>query len=200
MKTIGFFLLLAFATSAIADTTLERALAARDAGDGAAALPLWEDLGASGDKNAMIEAALIYHQGRGVPVNYGKAIDWYLKADNGDALNNLGVMFRDGTGVPANQKIAYLAFLTVHMTGMGNEATIMRANRNLRRAISELPVEEKQVALCYTLQYMAAYIKSRGTLVGIPSELQANPAQKHIKDLDWWLEGEVAPYTCPAGT
>src|SRR5262245_35515722 len=34
----------------------------------------------------------------------GKAMDWYLKAyeiGDGDALNNIGVMYRDGLGVAA---------------------------------------------------------------------------------------------------
>lgn len=50
------------------------------------------------DTRAMIALGLAYHQGDGVPVDYGKAMDWHLKAydeADGDALNNLGVMHRE---------------------------------------------------------------------------------------------------------
>ena len=62
-------------------------------------------------------------------------MDWYLKAidKNGDAVNNIGVMYRDGLGVDKNRKVAHALFLTVHLTGMGGESTVMRANRNSAR-------------------------------------------------------------------
>ncbi|MBS7458663.1 SEL1-like repeat protein [Coralloluteibacterium stylophorae] len=148
----------------------------------------------------MVAAGVIYHQGLGRPVDYDKALDWYLKSMDGDALNNMGVMFRDGTGVPQNAKIAYLMFLTVHMTGMGSEATIMRANRNLRASIAALPREEIDEALCYTVDYFMAYIESRGRLADVPQDLQVSPARRRIRELGWWREGELAPYDCPAGT
>lgn len=73
------------------DRIRARATELQSRGDHARALPLWEQLAANGDKDSMIDAGLIHHQGLGgVPVDYGKAIDWYLKAENGDALNNLG--------------------------------------------------------------------------------------------------------------
>ena len=149
----------------------------------------------------MIEAGLIHHQGLGgVAIDYNKAMDWYLKALNGDALNNLGVMYRDGTGVPGNRKIAYLLFLTVHMQGMGREATISRANRNLRKEIAELADVEKQEALCYTLAYFKEYLDSRGKMTGIPERLRASPDRKRFKELPWWMPGEIGPFECPATT
>ncbi len=200
MRFIVFLIFLIFTPAVLASATVDRGIEASMAGDYDTALSIWEQLGSEGDKKAMIEAGLIYHQGLGRPANYEKAIDWYLKAMNGDTLNNMGVMFRDGTGLPENRKIAYLMFLTVHMTDMGSEATIMRANRNLRREVADLPKSEIQEAICYTYDYLIAYIKSRGSIKGIPLDLRASSERKRIKDLDWWLEGEVEPFECPNGT
>lgn len=196
MKIIALLSFVLMISAAAADDTLDRALEAKAAGDFEKALPLWEQLSDEGNKHAMVEVALMYHQGMGRPVDYDKAIDWYLKAMTGDAFNNMGVMFRDGTGLPQNRKIAYLLFLTVHMEGMGNETTIMRANRNLRREVAELSQPEIKEALCYTPQYLLAFLKSRGKIVGMPDELRASPERKRFKELGWWLEGEVQPYEC----
>jgi hypothetical protein len=201
MKFIAImsFMLMSSAAVAASDT-LDKALKAMSKRDFDKALPLWEQLGNEGDKKAMIEAALIYHHGLGRPVNHEKALDWYLRAMNGDTYNNMGVMFRDGAGLPQNRKIAYLMFLTVHMEGMGGEATISRANRNLRREVAELPEPEIKEALCYTPENLLAYMKSRGKIEGMPEELRASPERKRIKELGWWREGEVPAYECTDGT
>lgn len=182
--------------------TLSDALAARERGDHQAAYPLWVKLSEQGDAKATIELGLIHHRGRGVPKDGSKAMDWYLKEfpRNGDALNNIGVLFRDGEGVPQNRQIAYLLFLAVHMTGMGNESTIMRANGNLRREIVELPVADREEALCLNLTYLVAYVKSRGQMQGVPEHLRASRQRPRIKDLNWWMPDEVGEFSCPPGT
>lgn len=182
------------------DAMIDRGLSAEARGDYVAALKVWEQLAHQGDDKAMTNAGVIYQNGTGVTADYEKALDWYLKSVNGDALNNMGVMYRDGTGVPQNRKIAYLLFLAVHMDGMGYEETIMRANRNLRRELAELPQEDTDEALCYTMGYLKAYIESRGKLVGIPPKLRASARRPRIKELGWWSKDEIAPYACPAGT
>ena len=182
--------------------TLSEALDAKRKGDHAAAYPLWVELANKGDDKAMVELGLVHHLGQAGSQDYANAMDWYLKAfrKNGDAVNNIGVMYRDGLGVSRNRKIAYLLFLTVHMTGMGNEQTIMRANRNLRREISELTSGEKQEALCLTFAYVLEYVERRGNLEGIPEHLRASSERKRIKDLNWWLPGEVGEFLCQPNT
>jgi uncharacterized protein len=182
--------------------TLSDALAARARGDHQTAYPLWVKLSEQGDHRATIELGLMHHRGIGVPKDGLKAMDWYLKVfqKNGDAVNNIGVLFRDGEGVPQNRQIAFLLFLTVHMTGMGNEGTVMRANGNLRREISELPKATREEALCYTLPYVVAYVESRGQLQGVPEALRASPQRPRIKDLNWWMPGEVGEFSCPPNT
>jgi TPR repeat protein len=127
-------------------------------------------------------------------------MDWYLKAyhRNGDAINNIGVMYRDGLGVPVNRKISYLLFLLVHMEGIGGQITVSRANRNLSREVAELQKETLQDAVCYTMQYLVAYVESKGKLQGVPDELRSSSERKRIKELSWWMPGEVGQFECPA--
>ncbi len=200
LMLFAYCLLLApVAISAERDERVDRALAAADRGDVAGELLLWEQLGNEGDEKAMVGAGLIYQNGPGGTRDYRKALDWYMKSMHDMALNNMGVMYRDGEGVPKNRKISYLLFLFVHMRG-NDVAAITFANRNLRREIAELPKDEIKSALCYTPEYFQAYLVSRGTLNGIPSDLRASVDRKRFKDLGWWRAGEVAPYDCPADT
>lgn len=185
---------------------MERAFAAWDRGDTAEALQIWTQLADGGDKRAMVQMGLGYQVGEKLPRDYPKAMDWYLRAldgdhlNDGDALNNIGVMYRDASGVRQNRKIAYLLFLTVHMQGLGGEETVMRANRNLRREMDELSLDETRVALCYTVDYVRAYLRQRGNLVGIPKQLRASITRPRFRELNWWSSGEIAPYVCPDGT
>lgn len=195
-------LILTLASQLAQADTLSEALAAKQRGDAAAAYPLWVKLAEQGDHKAALEVGLMHHLGQGVPQDYGKAMDWYLKAidKNGDAVNNIGVMYRDGLGVDKNRKVAHALFLTVHLTGMGGESTVMRANRNLRREIAELPLADRQESVCYSLKYLLAFVESKGKLQGIPDDLKAAPDRKRIKDLDTQLPGGLGEFICPAHT
>lgn len=188
---------LLFPTIVGADT-LSDAIAAKNRGDFETAYPLWVKLAEAGDDKALLEVGLAHYLGRGKPVDYGIAMDWFLRAfrRNGDAVNNIGVMYRDGLGVPTNRKIAYLLFLTVHMTGMGTQSTITRANSNLRREMAELSLEDRQQALCYTMEYVVAYVESKGTLDAVPERLKASPTRKRIRDFNWWQPGEMGAFAC----
>ncbi len=180
---------------------VKKALSAEAAGDYKTSYSIWESLYDKGDYRAAVSAGLMHHLGTGMPVDYAKAMDWYLKAKyDADAMNNIGVLYRDGLGVTKNRKIAYLLFLTIHMEGMGNEETIMRANRNLRREIAELPMEERQEALCYNLGYMVAFIDSRGAPMKTAKQTREAKKLPRIRDLGWWAPGEVGEFTCPENT
>ena len=52
---------------------------------------------------------MMYHNGRGVPQDYEKAIDWFTKSaeqNNAWAQNNLGLMYKNGRGVPQDYEKA----------------------------------------------------------------------------------------------
>lgn len=183
-------------------TLVQQALEATARDDFDSAYALWVSLAEAGDDRAALHAGLMHHVGQGRPINHQEAYTWYLKAfdQNADAWNNIGVLFRDGLGVTQNRQVAFLLFLTIHMSGQGGDDTQMRANHNLRREIAELPEEVRQAALCHTPDYLVAYVKSRGQLDGIPQACRAGPGRKRFRELGWWAPGELAPFDCPAGT
>jgi len=153
----------------------------------------WEGLAKKGDVKAMISLGIMHHTGDGVEVDYTKAMDWYLQAyakKDGDALNNIGVLFRDGLGVPKNEKIAYLLFLGVHMEGLGTEATQMRAGRSLERLMESLKKEDIHEALSYTWAYVDQVVKSRGKNLKVEKDVMPTKERPRIRDNNWWLESE----------
>ena len=158
------------------------------------AMAIFEPLAVAGDDRSMINMGLFYHQGQGVKQDYGQAINWYLRAfakGNGDAYSNIGVMFRDGLGVPANKKIAYCLFLITHMRGLGTEDTQYRANSCLRRILDDMTKDDIRECFGYTEEYIEAYVKSKGSLKGIPNALRPSTSQPALKDKDWWMDGEL---------
>jgi TPR repeat protein len=158
----------------------------------------FEKLAAQGDAAAMVELGLLHHTGKGGSVDYVKAMDWYLKAyakSDGDAFNNIGVLFRDGLGVPKNQKVAYLLFLIVHMEGLGDDATQNRAGRNLSRLVESLPRQEVEEALSYTLPYLSQIVQSRGKDLTIGKDVLPAKDRLRFRDADWWLDSEKKKMT-----
>jgi len=153
----------------------------------------WEGLAKKGDVKSMMSLGLMYHTGDGVKVDYTKAMDWYLKAyakNDGDALNNIGVLFRDGLGVPKNEKVAYLLFLGVHMEGFGTEATQMRAGRSLGRLAESLKKDDIYEALSYTWNYVDQIVKSRGKNTEVGKDVLPTKKRPRIRDNNWWLDSE----------
>lgn len=158
----------------------------------------FEKLAAEWDAQAMTELGLRYHQGRIVKQDYVLAYDWYMKAiekGDGDAFNNLGVLHRDGLGVPKNQKVAYLIFLAVHMEGMGTESTQIRAGRNLQKLVDSLPKTDVYEALSYTWPYVIQIIQSRGKNLTVGPDVLPAKDRPRIRDNGWWLDSERANMT-----
>src|SRR6185437_15074068 len=63
-----------------------------------------------GDPVAQAEMGYLYENGRGVPPDYAKALDWYMKSANQDSAEGeqaLGSMYYDGRGVPVDHAIAW---------------------------------------------------------------------------------------------
>jgi hypothetical protein len=171
------------------------AIAAERSGDHKQAIELFTVLADSGDSLAMIHVGNKYYSGDGVEVDYTKAMDWWLRAfhaNNGDAPGNIGVLYRDGKGVKQNRKIAYTLFLATHMEGLGSESTQMRVNNHLRREAAELPPTDIEEALCYTWEYVLAYIDARGQLAEPPAEVLPSSGKTRLKDNHWWLDSERA--------
>lgn len=159
------------------------------------AIQVFEKLAAKGDEKAMIQLGIFYYQGKDVKQDYHKAMDWFLKAfskQNADAFVNLGVMHRDGHGVPRNKKIAYCVFLTTHMSGLGTQSTQYRSNSCLRQILDDLTKHDVKDCLSnYTLEYIMAYLNAKGEMKGIPDKYKPSKNNPALRDLNWWLDGEL---------
>ncbi len=158
------------------------------------AIAIFEKLAEKGDDKAMVQLGNFYFEGQGVKQDYSKAMDWWLKAlkSNPDAYVNLGVLHRDGKGVPKNKKIAYCVFVSAHMLGLGSDATTARANRNLRKLLPEISDEEVKDCLSnYTMRYVLTYLESKGKLEGIPDDCKPSVDQPAFRDTGWWTDEEL---------
>jgi len=198
--TLGI-LLFYFCELSAQEVTPQMAIAAEQAGNHSKAIELFSILADGGDSIAMVHIGNKYYNGNGVGVNYEKAMDWWLKAlfaNNGDAPGNVGVLYRDGKGVDRNRKIAYLLFLITHMEGLGSSSTQTRVNAHLRKEAAELSQEEIEEALCYTGEYLIAYIEARGRLESIPKEALPSAGAIRFKDKRWWIgeEKEKMKFKC----
>ena len=183
------------------EVTAQTAVSVEKSGDHERAIALFSALAEKGDTRAMIHLGAKYHDGNGVAIDYKQAMHWWLKAfnaRNGDAPGNIGVLYRDGKGVKENKKIAYLLFLLTHMEGLGDQNTQVRVNSNLRRLITEMPESELQAALCYTMEYVFAFVQAKGELQPIPADVLPSSGKVRIKDNGWWLDGEKRnmEFTC----
>jgi hypothetical protein len=183
------------ATALCEEKTAADALRLMQQGNAKESIQIFETLSAKGDTKAMVQLGVYYYEGTGVVQDYAKAMDWWLRAftnQNADAFVNLGVMHRDGQGVPENKKIAYCVFLTTHMCGLGSESTQMRANSCLRRIQQELTKDDIKDCLSnYTLGYIKAYIQAKGKMNGVPEKYRPSKQNPALRDLDWWLDGEL---------
>lgn len=130
-------------------------------------------------------------------------MDWYIGAfsrGNGDAYNNIGVLYRDGLGVAQNRSISYALFLVTHLRGLGTQATQHRANRNLRREAAETTADQRVLAVCFTEPFLKAFVMSRGKLSGVPTQYLPTENQPRIRDNDLlWLHNEqqAMEFKCP---
>ena len=70
---------------------------------------LWEGAAEQGHAPAQFNLGLLYYHGRGVDVNYKKAIEWFEKAaeqGHANAQYNLGTMYDLGDGVDQDDSMA----------------------------------------------------------------------------------------------
>ena len=177
--------------------------AAVERGDYETAYKEFTELTLQGDTNAMIQIGLWYHQGKVLRRSYSRAMDWYIGAfskGNGDAYNNIAVLYRDGLGVAQNRSISYALFLVTHLRGLGTQGTQHRANRNLRREAAETTTDQRVLAVCFTEPYLEAFVMSRGKLGGVPEQYLPTETQPRIRDNDLlWLQNEqqAMDFKCP---
>ena len=105
----GFAMGLALALLVALPATAQDFKKGRDAakrGDYATAFKQWQPLAVQGHARAQHQLGIMYHNGRGVPLDEGEAVKWWLKAakrGHSNAKYLLGVMYTRGGGVPRNE-------------------------------------------------------------------------------------------------
>ncbi len=143
-------------------------------------------LAENGDSGAMIILGRLLDQGEGLSRDYTKAMDWYVKAfakQNGDAFNYIGVLYRDGLGVPQNREIAYALFWISYWEGLGSEAAQIRNARNLEKTAQQLTKPQIEETLKMTREYIVAYVENRGKLTPQQEQLKYATTGHPIKAL-----------------
>jgi TPR repeat protein len=84
---------------------VDQGLAAKDAGNYAKALELYQKAADMGNSSGIMNIGFLYYQGLGVPKDTAKAVElWKKAADMGNqmAQHNLGCCYQDGIGVTQN--------------------------------------------------------------------------------------------------
>jgi len=82
----------------------------------------WRDKAAQGDASAMTSIGFAYFQGaEGVGQDRAEGVDWFKKgaaAGDRNAMNNLGIIYRDGAGIEADRAESHAWFLKAAEAGL----------------------------------------------------------------------------------
>jgi TPR repeat protein len=188
-------------------TLMEKAGKLISSGQVEAGLKALQAAADKGDDRGMVQLGLYHYRGQhGLRQDYARAHEYFSRAlgptpypkkpggyqPNGFAVNNLGVMFRDGLGVPQNRQIAHALFTFEYAANGYSEESVGTASGNLNRDARELDKREQNAAMCLNMQYVWAYVKGKGVAKPVAPDA-ANPRIRDWKD---WLPGEIANVTC----
>lgn len=141
--------------------SIDAALAARERGDGASMRAIYEKLAAHGEATAAQSLGVAYFNGDLTPKDMLQAYRWfYVGWGLGDfqGLNAMGVMLRDGSGVPVNTSLAYGAFLMATQ-GAQTKSGQELAQRNTERLQAHTTESDLKAIACMTLDTFDAELK-----------------------------------------
>lgn len=65
----------------------------------------------------------LYYNGKGVPQDFGIAVDWFMKSShqgNPNAMNNLGICYEEGRGVPQDAGMSIMMYKQASEKGNAN--------------------------------------------------------------------------------
>ena len=193
MKTIIFILFATFSSVVLSDR--QEAIQLLNAGDYKNAIIEFSKLADKGDHVAMVALGNMHYRGKGVDLDYQKALDWWMKAyelGNPDAISNIAVLYRDGKGVEKNLMIAYDIFLLIQLKNIGGPEIQIRNNSNIIKTIAQMQQHQIQEALCYSEEYISRYLenKGEGEIVQFREEVALKSKIKHLNVM------EIPTYEC----
>jgi hypothetical protein len=133
--------------------SLDAANAAKEQGDGLGQITIYKGMAERGDGRAAQHIGLIYLNGQQVDRNQIEAYRWFYAAwslSEMEGLNALGVMNRDGIGVPVNLSLAQAAFYLAK-TAARNKDEFDRASNNLEKFGTQISPQQKMRMACMDL-------------------------------------------------
>jgi TPR repeat protein len=83
----------------------------------------------------------MFQQGKGMPINYAEAAEWYRRAAEqgyAEAQHKLGMHYAEGWGVPRNYVLAYM---WLSLAGAGAEAGAYADRAAIVKRMSETQIE-----------------------------------------------------------
>lgn len=141
--------------------SIDAALAARERGDGASMRSIYEKLATHGEATAAQSLGVAFFNGDLAPKDLLQAYRWFYAAWGlGDfqGLNAMGVMLRDGSGVPINTGLAYGAFLMATQGAQTKNGQEL-AKRNTERLQASTTENDLKTIACMTLDAFDAELK-----------------------------------------
>ena len=105
-----------------ADSNWDQAKSAHERGDYAAEIAIIRPLAEKGYPFAQFNLGVLYDEGKGMPEDNAKAMEWYRKAAESGyskAQINLGIMYEHGEGTPADPVQAYFWYALADHQGDG---------------------------------------------------------------------------------
>lgn len=133
--------------------SLDAAEAAKERGDGLGRMAVFNGMAERGDGQAAQSIGVMYLNGQQVEKNAVEAYRWFYAAwslSEMEGLNAMGVMNRDGLGVPANLMLAQSAFY-LSKAAARNRAAFDRASSNLARLENQIGADAKSQIACMSL-------------------------------------------------
>ncbi|MBL8258620.1 MAG: sel1 repeat family protein [Candidatus Competibacteraceae bacterium] len=148
MRTI-FSLLLAGSLSGLApvwaaEADWDRAKSAHERGDYTAELAIIRPMAEKGYPFAQFNLGVLYDEGKGMPEDNAKAMEWYRKAaDQGfsQAQVNLGIMHQHGEGTPASPVAAYFWFALAEKQGDGQAG---QAKQDIAKKMTPAQIQDAE--------------------------------------------------------
>ncbi len=141
--------------------SLDAAEAAKENGDGRTRMTIFKGLAERGDGQAAQQIGIMYLNGQLVEKTQIEAYRWFYAAwslSEMEGLNALGVMLRDGLGVPANPVLALSSFYLAKAAAR-SRAAFDRALNNLDRMDGQNSVETKVLIACTSLNNLDVQLR-----------------------------------------
>lgn len=142
------FLLLAnlFVATTIhaAEGDWDRAKTAHERGDYAAELAVIRPMAEKGYPFAQFNLGVLYDEGKGLPEDNAKAIEWYQKAAEqgfSQAQVNLGIMHEQGEGTPTDPVRAYFWYALAESQG---DSQAPQAKRDIAKKMTPTQIQEAE--------------------------------------------------------